>query len=178
LFVNLVCSANIAYSRALSDGIVEVMSEGVVRANRAVWELASQKHVREYDELLEEARTGESLAACEREILEPVLRRSPLVVHLQSGHGLDDITIVRAGARRVVGVDYSQVAASAATRRARELGVMCDYVVAELPPAPQRTGCADLVYTGKGALIWMPDIRAWARRRGAPSHHWRPPLRA
>jgi SAM-dependent methyltransferase len=138
------------------------MSEGVVRANRAVWELASQKHVREYDELLEEARTGEQLAACEREILEPVLRRSPLVVHLQSGHGLDDIAIVRAGARRVVGVDYSQVAASAAARRARELGVMCDYVVAELPPAPQRTGCADLVYTGKGALIWMPDIRAWA----------------
>jgi hypothetical protein len=77
LFVNLVCSANIAYSRALPDGIVEVMSEGVVRANRAVWELASQKHVREYDELLEEARTGEQLAACEREILEPVLRRSP-----------------------------------------------------------------------------------------------------
>ena len=23
-------------------------------------------------------------------------------------------------------------------------------------------GCADLVYTGKGALIWMPDIRTWA----------------
>ena len=138
------------------------MADGVVRANRAVWDLASQKHVREYNELLEEARTGEPLAACEREILEPVFRRSPLVVHLQSGHGLDDIAIAKAGARRVVGVDYSQVAASAAARRARELGVMCDYVVAELPPAPLGTGCADLVYTGKGALIWMPDIRAWA----------------
>jgi hypothetical protein len=22
--------------------------------------------------------------------------------------------------------------------------------------------CADLVYTGKGALIWIPDLRAWA----------------
>jgi hypothetical protein len=44
------------------------MSEGVVRANRAVWDLASQKHVREYNELLEEARTGEPLTACEREI--------------------------------------------------------------------------------------------------------------
>ena len=37
------------------------MSEGIVRANRAVWDLASQKHVRDYDELLEEARTGEQL---------------------------------------------------------------------------------------------------------------------
>jgi hypothetical protein len=39
-------------------GIVEVMSEGVVWANRAVWEFASQKHIREYNELLEEARKG------------------------------------------------------------------------------------------------------------------------
>lgn len=160
--MNLVCSANIAYSRALPDGIVEDMSEGIVRANRAVWDLASQKHVRDYDELLEEARTGEPLTTYERKILGPLLRRSPLVVHLQSGHGLEDIAIVRGGARRVVGVDYSTVAASAAARRARELGVMCDYVVAELPPAPLRKGCADLVYTGKGALIWMPDIRTWA----------------
>ena len=87
------------------------------------------KHVRDYDELLEEARTGEPLTTYERKILEPLLRRSPLVVHLQSGHGLEDIAIVRAGARRVVGVDYSTVATSAAARRARELGVMCDYVV-------------------------------------------------
>ena len=106
--MNLFYSANIAYSRALPDGIVEVMSEGVVRANRAVWELASQKHVWEYDELLEEAGTGEPLTAYEREILEPLLRRSPLVVHMQSGHGLEDIAIAKAGARRVVGVDYSQ----------------------------------------------------------------------
>ena len=94
--MNLVCSANIAYSRALPDGIVEVMSEGIVRANRAVWDLASQKHVRDYDELLEEARTGEPLTTYERKILGPLLRRSPLVVHLQSGHSLEDIAIVRA----------------------------------------------------------------------------------
>jgi len=25
-----------------------------------------------------------------------------------------------------------------------------------------RAGCADLVYTGKGALIWMRDLAAWA----------------
>jgi len=27
---------------------------------------------------------------------------------------------------------------------------------------PLPNGCADLVYTGKGALVWMPDIEAWA----------------
>jgi hypothetical protein len=35
-------------------------------------------------------------------------------------------------------------------------------VIAELPGAPLRDGCADLVYTGKGALIWLPDLGSWA----------------
>src|SRR5262245_62191120 len=85
-----------------------------VRRNRVAWEAASEKHVREHHELLEQARTGSSLAACELEILEPLLRSSPLVAHLQSGHGLDDIGLAAAGARWVVGVDFSAVAATAA----------------------------------------------------------------
>ncbi|MGI8720750.1 MAG: methyltransferase domain-containing protein [Geodermatophilaceae bacterium] len=83
------------------------------------------------------------------------------MVHLQSGHGLGDIALAKAGASRVIGVDYSTVAASAAARRAQELAMPCAYVVAELPPVLLRDRCADLVYTGKGALIWMLDLRAW-----------------
>ncbi|HEY0531691.1 MAG TPA: hypothetical protein VGD29_08855 [Actinoplanes sp.] len=67
------------------------------RANRTAWEIASRKHVREYDELLAEARVGGSLTPVEHALLDPLA-----------------------------------------------------------------SGCADLVYTGKGALIWMPDIGAWA----------------
>jgi SAM-dependent methyltransferase len=59
-------------------------------------------------------------------------------------------------------VDYSEVAVRAAQRRAVELGVACRYVVAALPGAPLANNCADLVYTGKGALIWMPDLAGWA----------------
>ena len=130
--------------------------------NRIAWETASEKYVHEHDELLEQARTTSSLVECELELLRPLLASSPDVVHLQSGNGLDDIALVAEGARSVVGVDFSEVAATAAQRRADELGVACRYVVAELPGAPLRAGCADLVYTGKGALIWMPDLRAWA----------------
>jgi SAM-dependent methyltransferase len=62
----------------------------------------------------------------------------------------------------VVGVDFSEVAATAAQRRADDLGIACRYLVAEVPGVPLRDGCADLVYTGKGALIWMHDLAAWA----------------
>jgi SAM-dependent methyltransferase len=134
-----------------------------VARNRVVWEQASQKHVREYDDLLAQARRRESLNADELRLLEPVLRERPVVVHLQSGHGLDDIDLLAAGASRVVAVDYSVTAATAAHRRARELGVPAYYVAAEVPGVPVKAGVADLVYTGKGALIWMRDIDAWAR---------------
>lgn len=138
------------------------MSDDTVRANRVAWESASEKHVREYEALLAEARHGSSLTEAERRLLTPILDSQPTVVHLQSGHGLDDIALIKAGAARVIGVDYSTVAATAAGRRAAELELPGHYVIAQLPPTPLRDGCADLVYTGKGALIWMPDIQAWA----------------
>ncbi len=134
-----------------------------MRANRVVWETASLKHVREYEELLAEGRRGGALVDAELELLTPLLTPAPRVVHLQSGHGLDDLDLVRHGARTVLGVDYSEVAAGAARRRAVELGLPCHYVVAEVRAVPLRDAVADIVYTGKGALIWMRDLEAWAR---------------
>ncbi|MEV8375312.1 class I SAM-dependent methyltransferase [Kribbella sp. NPDC056861] len=133
-----------------------------VAANRVVWERASEKHVREYGVLLAEAARREALLPQELELLGPVLERRPVVVHLQSGHGVDDVSLLAAGASLVVGVDYSVTAATAAQQRARELGVGAQYVVGEVPVVPIRDRAADLVYTGKGALIWMRDLDAWA----------------
>jgi SAM-dependent methyltransferase len=132
------------------------------RHNRIAWDVASHKHIREYQELLAEARDTTSLFPCEIDLLRPLLRSAPTVVHLQSGNGQDDIALVSGGARLVVGVDFSRVAATAAQRRAVELSAACHYVVAQLPGAPLPGECADLVYTGKGALIWMSDLTAWA----------------
>jgi hypothetical protein len=70
------------------------------------WDAASRKYVREYGELLAQAAAGSSLNGTERDLLRDILRGSPEVVHLQSGHGLDDVALVRAGAKSVVGVDY------------------------------------------------------------------------
>ena len=92
--------------------------DAVTEANRRAWEMASHKHVREYDDLLAQAAAGSSLNAVERGLLAGILADAPEVVHLQSGHGLDDAALVQAGARSVVGVDYSAVAAGAAQRRA------------------------------------------------------------
>lgn len=127
---------------------------------RRAWDDASSKHVREYAELLEQARTARLLPV-EDELLRPLIGGAE-VLHPQSGHGLDDHALLRLGARSVRGLDYSPTAVSAAQRRADELGVPCRYEVAELPDTGLPGQIADLVYTGKGALIWMEDLDAWA----------------
>lgn len=127
---------------------------------RCAWDEASQKHVREYDELLAEARTAR-LLPIEEELLGTLVRDAE-VIHPQSGHGIDDHALIALGAREVLGLDYSPTAVAAAQRRADELGVPCRYEVAELPHTGVPAESADLVYTGKGALIWMRDLAAWA----------------
>jgi len=131
------------------------------------WEAASQKYVREYGDLLAQAISGFSLVETERDLLRGILRFSPVVVHLQSGHGLDDVALVQAGAKSVVGIDYSQVAVRAAQRGADELGIACRYVAAVVPAVPLASASADLVYTGRepwsGWPIWLGGL---ARLRG------------
>lgn len=128
---------------------------------RAAWDEASHKHVREYVQLLDEARTAR-LFPIEEELLAPLVPGTA-VIHPQSGHGIDDHALVRLGAASVLGLDYSPTAVAAARRRAQELEVPCTYEIAELPRTGVPGGLADLVYTGKGALPWIADLPAWAQ---------------
>lgn len=129
-------------------------------STRRAWDAANRKHVDEDDRLREQARTAR-LLPFEEELLAPLLPGAR-VLHPQSGHGIDDHALVRLGAAQVLGLDYSPTAVAAAAGRARALGAPCIYAVAELPDTGHPGGTADLVYTGKGALIWMADLPAWA----------------
>ncbi len=141
-------------------------------ATRHAWERASHKYVEEHDRLLEEARTARLLPV-EEAVLGDLVSGAD-VVHPMSGHGLEDVALVHLGARRVTGVDYSPTATTAAQARADSLGLPCRYVTATLPATGLDAGSADLVYTGKGALIWVADLPAWlgeVRRLLRPGGH-------
>jgi SAM-dependent methyltransferase len=135
--------------------------ETVATRRRPAWAEASRKYLHEYDDLLAQARTARLLPV-EEELLGPLLALGPAVLHPQSGHGLDDHALVAAGARSVLGLDYSPPAVESARRRADELGAPCRYRLAEVPPFAAGDGSVDLVYTGKGALVWLDDLDAWA----------------
>jgi SAM-dependent methyltransferase len=86
------------------------------------------------------------------------------LVHLQCHIGLDTLAWARRGAR-VTGLDFSAPAISAASSLASDLGIDASFVVSDVYDAAEvlGSGSFDVVYTGKGALVWIPDIPAWAR---------------
>jgi len=86
------------------------------------------------------------------------------VVHLQCHIGTDTLSLHRLGARRVTGLDFSRPALEAAASLANDCDAPITYVEGEVYDAGTVLGSGrfDLVYTGIGALCWLPDIRRWA----------------
>ena len=85
------------------------------------------------------------------------------LVHLQCHFGLDTLSWARLGAR-VTGLDFSPNAVEAASALAAETGIDADFVTADVYDAVDALGGRqfDVVYTGHGALCWLPDLSAWA----------------
>jgi SAM-dependent methyltransferase len=85
-------------------------------------------------------------------------------VHLQCHIGTDTVSLARLGAT-MTGLDFSPASLEQARRIAASAGVPVDFVEAEVYAAPEVLGRGefDLVYTGIGALCWLPDVGHWAQ---------------
>jgi SAM-dependent methyltransferase len=85
------------------------------------------------------------------------------VVHLQCHIGTDTVSLARLGAR-VTGLDFSASAVDAARDLAARAGADVTFVVADVHDAVDVLGAErfDVVFTGIGALCWLPSIERWA----------------
>jgi SAM-dependent methyltransferase len=84
-------------------------------------------------------------------------------VHLQCHIGTDTVSLARLGAR-MTGLDLSAPALDVGRALARSAGADVRFVQSEVYGAAEALGASafDLVFTGIGALCWIPDIKAWA----------------
>jgi SAM-dependent methyltransferase len=84
-------------------------------------------------------------------------------VHLQCHIGTDTISLARLGAS-MTGLDFSPAAVAQATSLAARTGDDARFVEADVYDAASVLGAGafDLVFTGIGALCWLPSIRRWA----------------
>ncbi len=84
-------------------------------------------------------------------------------VHLQCHIGTDTLSLARLGAR-MTGLDFSPAALAIARQIADSSPSISTMSSPMSTPRPEALGdnAFDLVYTGIGALVWLPDIRRWA----------------
>ncbi|WP_422131675.1 class I SAM-dependent methyltransferase [Streptomyces misionensis] len=140
--------------------------EGWREDNRALWDERVPVHVNSgfYDldgfrarpDVLRDFETAEVGDVTGRSLL-----------HLQCHLGLDTLSWAHRGAARVVGLDFSAPAVEAARTLAADLGYgpeRAAFVTGDVYDAARAVPEAsyDIVYTGLGALCWLPDIRRWA----------------
>jgi len=136
--------------------------------NRANWNDRASLHA---------ARTGHGYGVQryidDRTLLSDVVRfdrerlgdiRGLTAVHLQCHIGTDTLSLARLGAR-VTGLDFSPVALAEARALVAETGDAADFVESDVDSALSalQPGSFDLVYTGIGALCWLPRIADWAQ---------------
>jgi SAM-dependent methyltransferase len=136
-----------------------------VAVNRANWDSRVPHHLQGYglDDLRRDPTRLSDVVRFDVARLGDITGRD--VVHLQCHIGTDTLSLARLGARHVTGVDFSTPALAAASQLARDAGAEIDYVECEVYDALDVLGAErfDLVYTGVGALCWLPDIARWAR---------------
>lgn len=135
-------------------------------ANRALWDERVPIHAESdfYD--LDSFRAGKD-ALRDFELAEVGDVTGRTLLHLQCHIGVDTLSWARHGAAQVVGLDFSEPAVETARALARELGMGPDraaFVAADVHDAAQAVpdDAYDIVYTGIGALNWLPDIDRWA----------------
>lgn len=85
------------------------------------------------------------------------------LVHLQCHLGTDTVSLARLGAS-ITGLDFSPPAIAVAKDLAERCGIDARFVEGNLYDAPEVLGRTyDMVYTGVGAINWLPDIKRWAQ---------------
>jgi SAM-dependent methyltransferase len=83
-------------------------------------------------------------------------------VHLQCHIGTDTISLARLGAT-MTGVDFSPASVAEARRLSEELEAGVEFVEADVYDSVAALGSSafDFVFTGIGALCWLPSVCRW-----------------
>jgi len=101
-----------------------------------------------------------SIVEFDRQYLDDVADKT--LLHLQCHIGTDTVSWARLGAR-VTGIDFSGPALAVARNLADEIRVDATFVQSDVYSSPSAVaGTFDIVYTGVGAINWLPDIERWA----------------
>jgi SAM-dependent methyltransferase len=133
-------------------------------ANRIAWDEAAERYEGWFDEAVALIRAGgTNLFGIETELIGDLHGRCRRAIHLQCAAGRDTLSLWNHGADEVIGVDFSPRMLQLAQQLAAATGAPARWIQADILDTPHELdGTADLVYTGRGSLLWLHDLDAWA----------------
>lgn len=144
--------------------MVQLKHPDYAAINLANWEARVEHHAVAYglERYRSDAEAISGVVAFDRPRLGDIAGLN--TVHLQCHIGTDTLSLHRLGAK-VTGLDFSPSALAVAADLAASTGADIDWVCADVYDAVDALGGDrfDLVYTGVGAINWLPDIRRWAQ---------------
>jgi SAM-dependent methyltransferase len=133
-------------------------------ANMAAWDEAAERYEGWFDEAVALIRSGgTNLFGVETELIGDLRGRCRRAIHLQCAAGRDTLSLWNQGADEVVGIDFSPRMLELAQRLTEATGAPARWILSDVLDVPaELDGTADLVYTGRGSLIWLQDLDGWA----------------
>jgi SAM-dependent methyltransferase len=137
---------------------------GMHAANRRAWDEAAER----YEGWLAEAvgiisSGGTNLLPPELELIGDLHGRCRRAIHLQCAGGRDTLSLWNLGADEVIGIDFSPRMLALAERLSATVGAPARWIESDVLDTPHELdGTADLVYTGRGSLMWLQDLDSWA----------------
>src|SRR4029079_11123182 len=133
-------------------------------ANRVAWDQAAERYEGWFDEAVALIRSGgTNLFGVETELIGDLHGRCRRAVHLQCAGGRYTLSLWNHGADEVSGVDFSPRMLELAARLTAATGAPARWILADVLDTPaELDGTGDLVYPGRGSLIWLGDLDAWA----------------
>ena len=138
---------------------------GYLEVNRAWWDARAAAHAQSPDyavgSFVEDPQFLSKIVRFDLPLLGDIdgLRG----VHLQCHIGTDTVSLARLGAQ-MIGLDSSAGSLEQARRLASRCGTEGEFVESDVYEALAvlDSGSFDLVYTGIGALCWLPSVAGWA----------------
>lgn len=139
---------------------------GTHASNRLAWDEAAERYEGWFPEAVALIRSGGSnLFPEELARIGDLHGRCRRAIHLQCAGGRDTLSLWNAGADEVVGIDFSPRMLALARRLAAAVGAtdVASWIESDVLDVPHALdGTADLLYTGRGSLMWLADLDAWA----------------
>jgi SAM-dependent methyltransferase len=133
-------------------------------ANRVAWDEAAEDYERRLEGSIQRLRAGRlSLLPVELDLIGDLRGNCDHAIHVQCAGGEDTLSLWLAGAARVTGIDFSPRMLDLARRLAAAISAPATWVQADVLDLPHELDAtADFVYTGRGSIMWVQDLDAWA----------------